>query len=150
MRRLHWLPILLVALLAPTLSAQQQPPPAQRATGIVKSDATAILVDVVVRDKRGDPILDLTAADFEVEEDGVRQQVGSVTLFSTPDPAAPVESRRPAPTAAPLPAKLPSAPAPPPVIALVFDRLSPEARSLAHKAALGYVAKAEPNSTMAS
>ena len=101
-----------------------------------------------MRDKRGDPILDLTAADFEVEEDGVRQQVGSVTLFSTPDPAAPVESRRPAPTAAPLPAKLPSAPAPPPVIALVFDRLSPEARSLAHKAALGYVAKAEPNASI--
>ena len=83
-----WIPVVLAGLLAPPLVAQQQAPPAQRATGTVKSDATAILVDIVVRDKRGDPVTDLSAADFEVEEDGVRQQVGSVTLFSSPEPAA--------------------------------------------------------------
>ena len=32
---------------------------------------TAVLVDVVVRDRRGQPVRDLTAADFEVLEDGV-------------------------------------------------------------------------------
>ena len=101
MRRLHFFAILLGALLAPTLTAQQQSPPAQRATGTVKSDATAILVDVVVRDKRGDPITDLSAADFEVEEDGVAQQVGSVTLFSSPSRRRRPRPRKPAPTAAP-------------------------------------------------
>jgi VWFA-related protein len=148
MRRLVWIPVVVISFVAPTLIAQQPTPPAQRATGTVKSDATAILVDVVVRDKRGDPVTDLTAVDFEVEEDGVRQQVGSVTLFSSPDPGAsgdakPASPATPAPGAA---AKPPVAPAPPPVIALVFDRLSPEGRALSHKAALGYVAKAEPNS----
>ena len=149
MRRLVWIPIVFVGLLAPTLTARQQTPPAQRATGAVKSDATAILVDIVVRDRRGDPVTDLTAADFEVEEDGVPQQVGSVTLFSSPNPAAPGGVSKPAApvTAAATPGpKLPTAPAPPPVIALVFDRLSPEGRALAHKAALAYVTKAEPNS----
>ena len=139
------IPVLLVGLLAPSLVAQQQTPPPQRATGAVKSDATAILVDIVVRDKRGDPVTDLSAADFEVEEDGVRQEVGSVTLFSSPEPAPSAERRTPAAPVAAAPPKLPTAPAPAPVIALVFDRLSPDGRALAHKAALGYVAKAESN-----
>jgi len=144
-----WISIAIVGLLVPTVIAQQPAPPAQRATGTVKSDATAILVDIVVRDKRGDPVTDLSAADFEVEEDGVKQQVGSVTLFTSTEPAAATDSRKPAAAAAVTAApKLPTAPAPPPVIALVFDRLSPEARSLAHKAALGYVAKAESNASI--
>jgi len=140
-----WIPIVLASLLAASVVAQQPAPPAQRATGTVKSDATAILVDVVVRDKHGDPVLDLTAADFEIEEDGVKQQVGSVTLFASPEVAATSSARKPAAAAATVAPRMPSAPPPPPVIALVFDRLSPEARSLSHKAALGYVAKAEPN-----
>ncbi len=36
---------------------------------------TAILVDVVVRDRKGRPVTDLTGADFEVAEDGVLQKV---------------------------------------------------------------------------
>ncbi len=143
-----WIPIAVVGLLVPAVIAQQPATPAQRATGVVKSDATAIMVDIVVRDKRGDPVTDLSAADFEVEEDGVRQQVGSVTLFSSTEPAASTEPRKPAAAAVTAAPKLPTAPAPPPVIALVFDRLSPEARSLAHKAAMGYVAKAEPNASI--
>ena len=43
------------------------------------SSATAILVDIVVRDRRGQPVLDLTAPDFEVSEDGVSQKVDSFT-----------------------------------------------------------------------
>jgi VWFA-related protein len=143
-----WIPIVLAGLLVPAVIAQQPAPPAQRATGTVKSDATAILVDVVVRDKRGDPIMDLSAADFEIEEDGVKQQVGSVTLFASSEPVSTSEGRKPAAAAAPVAPKLPTAPAPPPVVALVFDRLSPEARSLAHKAALGYVAKADSNASI--
>jgi hypothetical protein len=39
------------------------------------SQTAAILVDVVVRDKKGAPILGLTAADFDLFEDGVRQKL---------------------------------------------------------------------------
>ena len=119
----------------------EQPPPAQRATGIEKAEAMAILVDVVVRDRRGDPVLDLGPEDFEIFEDGVRQDVGSVTLFTSPESARTADAPRApgneTPSAAP---KVATATAPPPVIALVFDRLSPDGRALAHRAALGYVA----------
>ena len=46
------------------------------------SRATAILVDVVVRDRQGRPVLDLKADDFELSEDQVPQQIGSFTLVS--------------------------------------------------------------------
>ena len=38
-----------------------------------------MLVDVVVRDRKGQPVRDLTQADFEVIEDSVPQKVGSFT-----------------------------------------------------------------------
>jgi hypothetical protein len=46
------------------------------------SRATAVLVDVVVRDRQGRPVLDLKPDDFELLEDGVRQEIGSFTLVS--------------------------------------------------------------------
>ena len=49
----------------------QQTPPAQRAAGTVKSGVTAVLVDVVVRDKQGMPVRDLQPSEFEIVEDGV-------------------------------------------------------------------------------
>jgi VWFA-related protein len=123
--------------------AQTQTSPA-RADRAVQSTATAVLVDVVVRDKRGQPVTDLAAADFEIYEDGVRQEVGSLTAYTT---AAAPTSRPPEPAGVPAaPSSSPSKPvidAPPqPVVALVFDRLSPEARAVANKAALGYVGNA--------
>ena len=103
----------------------QQPAP-QRAAGVLKEGVTAVLVDVVVRDKRGQPVRDLTAADFDVLENGVAQTIGSFTSIlegtgsgglATPAPAAP---------AAPAVAEVqrPYQNAGPGVIALVFDRLS--------------------------
>ncbi len=116
----------------------QTPPP--RASGIVQSETTAILVDVVVRDKRGQPVTDLTAADFEIYEDGVLQDLGALTRYSSDAEGAVATSTTPAPATAPVSAARPKVEATPePVIALIFDRLSPEARVLARKAALGYV-----------
>jgi hypothetical protein len=42
--------------------------------------ATAVLVDVVVRNKRGQPLRGLAADDFQVFEDGVRQTIGSFSV----------------------------------------------------------------------
>ena len=144
----------LVVLVAASLSpvglgarrAGQAPPASQN------SDVTAILVDVVVRDRSGEPVADLRAEDFEIYEDGVRQDIGSMTpVFrragqtgtpvDTPAaqaPAAPgmasvaVPSSRPAAAAS-------AAAMPTEVLALVFDRLTPDARSLAYRAALQYL-----------
>ena len=43
-------------------AARQQPP--QRATGVTREGVRAVLVDVVVRDKRGQPVRDLDAGRF--------------------------------------------------------------------------------------
>src|SRR5919205_3455958 len=63
--------------------AQEQP---QRALGTLREGVTAVLVDVVVRDRRGQPVRDLTEADFEILEDGVPQKVGSFTPITTASP----------------------------------------------------------------
>ena len=43
----------------------------------VRIRANEVSLDIVVRDKKGRPVRDLTETDFEVYEDGVRQQIGS-------------------------------------------------------------------------
>ena len=58
---------LLVALASGQPSAQEP----QRAAGTLNEGVTAVLVDVVVRDRRGQPVRDLRAEEFEVLEDGV-------------------------------------------------------------------------------
>lgn len=136
--------VLCLAAAAAPPAAQRQPPPA-RADRTVQSGATAVLVDVVVRDRRGQPVTDLAPADFEIYEDGVRQEIGSLTLYTPESAGAP--ARRAAAAAQPAEPASPSTAAavetpPQPVVALVFDRLSQEARAVAHKAALGYVGSA--------
>ena len=45
----------------------------------VSSNATAILVDAVVRDRNGRLVTDLAASDFDLSEDGVAQTIDSFT-----------------------------------------------------------------------
>src|SRR5688500_7562850 len=149
--------VLCLAVAAPRLGSGQAATPAQsqttpaRADRAVQSHATAVLVDVVVRDRRGQPVTDLGAGDFEIFEDGVRQEVGSVTLYTPESGGAParVAAAEPAPAEPASPSKSAALEPPPqPVVALVFDRLSPEARAVAYKAALGYVGTAGLSQSM--
>lgn len=133
-------PIALFLLLAvATGGAQQQPP--QRAAG-VNEGVTAVLVDIVVRDRRGQPVHDLAQSDFQVLEDGVPQTIGSFTRVS--EGAVVALPTAPAPggssDAGGSPAAVASGPG---LSALVFDRLSPEARQLAVQAAQGYIGTKE-------
>ncbi len=67
-----------VVTLAAVLGAQA-PSPAQPHFA---AGATAITVDVVVRDRHGKPVTDLKKDDFELLEDGVRQDIGDMTLVA--------------------------------------------------------------------
>jgi VWFA-related protein len=121
------------------------------------SDVTAILVDVVVRDRAGEPVTDLGPEDFEVIEDGARQDIGSFTPIFRDTPGETARAARLAassPAAATAPSAAPSAPASTPVpveamptevLALVFDRLSPDGRALAHTAAVNYLKAEHPD-----
>jgi VWFA-related protein len=104
-----------------------------------------VLVDVVVRDKRGQPVRDLSVSDFEVLEDGVPQKIGSFTpvFENAPAPAAPAPAAPPRERSA-TPTGTPTAVGSGPIVtALVFDRLSPEAQRMAVTAAQNYLGTKE-------
>jgi VWFA-related protein len=126
------------------LVGAQQPP--------VKTTTTGVVVDVTIVDGKGNPVLDLTPDEFELSEDGARQRIVSVTLVhgalvrplnaneagglqAGGPPAAPESAAR---------AGRPQAAFTPSVTAILFDRLSPESRALARRAALAYVSTLTP------
>jgi len=105
-------------------------------------ERSEVIIDAIVRDKKGRPVTNLSAKDFEVYEDGARQQIDSFRLVTRG--ALKTDEQRPMPqpaetakaaTAIPLPAveNRPGA------VALVFDRLATDARVRAHAAALAYI-----------
>jgi VWFA-related protein len=133
--------VLLVSLWAlPSPLRGQEPerrlPPAESAT---------VLVDVVVRDGKGQVVPDLAASDFEVFEDGVLQSVGPferVGAFAPIPVAAPGDGSS-STVAADSPAR-PRATRPT-TIAFVFDRLSTEGRVAAQRAARDYLRERGPD-----
>jgi len=76
----------LILLLAPVvLAGQTSPPDAQRT--IFRTETTYVEVDVVVQDRDGRFLRDLSPSDFQVFEDGVPQEVASFTLVDLPLPS---------------------------------------------------------------
>jgi VWFA-related protein len=142
-------------LLLSAATAGTAPAAQSRATQnqALASSATAILVDIVVRDRRGQPVLDLTAPDFEVSEDGVSQKVDSFTRVSRGSGiGVGVAWRSPGPstlvTTGPGAGEVSgdSGPGDEAITALVFDHLSTESLRLAQKAALDYLPTAGESS----
>ena len=91
------LPLLVTAtlccLVASPLRAQETHPPDSGLT--IKSNVNEVLLDLVVRDKRGKLVKNLKPGDLEIYEDGVRQNVRSFRLIagrealpSSPEPQA--------------------------------------------------------------
>ncbi|HSE15634.1 MAG TPA: VWA domain-containing protein [Pyrinomonadaceae bacterium] len=113
---------------------------AQDQDEVIRFRSNEVRLDVVVKDKKGRQIRDLKTADFEVFEDGVPQKIQSFSFVTRSAARATPESKDGKPsvdTANTAPAPAPSRSSPT-VTALVFDRLSPEARGLARKAGLAY------------
>jgi VWFA-related protein len=105
-----------------------------------------VVLDVVVRDKKGRSVKDLVPAEFQVYEDGVKQKIESFRLYQREagreTPPAPADSGKGEPRKTATGPAIATARSPfegVSVVALVFDRLSPNARELAHKAAVSYV-----------
>src|SRR4051794_38337477 len=66
------------AMMAAAAAAQQQQPAADQPA--FRTGADLVIVDAVVVDKTGQPVTNLSAADFEVRDEG---RVQAVTLFQT-------------------------------------------------------------------
>ena len=138
---------LIAALTGPQLSGQGKDP--QTARPRFGTSTAAVSVDVIVRDKHGRPVTDLTQVDFEAYEDGVRQKIISF------DRIVPSESSTPTAAAAGTPAndsagQTTATPAPDqPVrgqtaVALVFDWMSTQSRHEAWKAARTLLGDMQP------
>ena len=133
---------LAAASVAATVGLRAQQPPRSGFT----TSTTAVVVDVVVRDAAGAPVVDLKPSDFELREDDVEQRVTSVQLIAPGRTPAAAGARAAASTTAQPPATGAGA-APdagsvdqgPTLIALAFHRLSPDGRALAYRAARSYV-----------
>ncbi len=114
----------------------------------VKTITTGVVVDVTVVDSKGNPVLDLVPEDFEVSEDGARQRILSAMLVQRGTIRPLGAGAKPGPATAPETPSSAATPArgaiTPSVTAILFDRLSPESRALAHRAALAYVSTLEP------
>lgn len=146
MRRFSIVVVLMTLAQAGSAARGQSPAQGPQATSTFTTHATAILVDVVVRDKKGALVTDLSPGDFEVSEDGVRQKVGSFAVvnhgggigigvkFRQPGGTTVLSPTDPAGTDAASVAPTEAA-----VTALIFDALSPDALSITQKAALNYV-----------
>ena len=109
---------LTIALAISTAEAQK---PQDRP--VFHTSTTAAVVDVIVRDRTGQPVKDLTEADFEVLEDGVTQRIISFEshLSGAPDP-----------TARPVGSSMAPAQS---LVALVFHQLQHQSRAMAVEAA---------------
>lgn len=125
-----------VLLTSVVVSAQQPAQPSQPAR--YETATSAVVVDVVARDRRG-PVTNLTQADFEVYEDGKLQQIAT---FERRAPDALATTVQGVPSVGTGSAD--AAAGPPVVVALAWDRLTPEARVLAYKAAQSFLGQRQP------
>ena len=103
----------LVSALALTLVAAspQAPPQSPSAAPVVRVTTSLVQVDAVVTDKNDRHVTDLTAADFEIFEDGRRQEIThcsyvALPKLATPPPAAPTAAGAAAPPPPPAPTRL--------------------------------------------
>jgi VWFA-related protein len=101
-----------------------------------------VILDVVVRDKKGHAVKDLKPSEIEVYEDNVRQDVASFRLVSREGKAEETKAGpRPAPTAptttTPAGTREPFSNIS--LVAMAFDHLSPNGRNLAQKAAASFI-----------
>jgi len=133
------------------LSAFSQRPAKEQDDEKIVVSTNEVVLDAVVKDKKGRAVKDLSALDFEVLEDGVPQLVKSFRLINR-EPVPPINSSAVSdiakksgaeqgikPVDSSQPEKTKSSPVHFGALALVFDRLSPNARSIARQASLSYL-----------
>jgi len=106
---------------------------------VVRVGTSEVVLDAVVRDKKGRVVRDLGASDFEVYEDGVRQDVTSFRLVSRGANATTNEGKAGASSTTASTAATARGVERIGAVALVFDRLSAESRVRARQAALAYL-----------
>lgn len=114
---------LLLAALAPAQEPQQAP--------TYQTGAEEVVIDVVVRDKKGKPVTDLTDADFRITDNGAQQKILGVRMV---EGAEAIERGAKVPLDAMRQIRL---------VTLAFEELSASDRQNAKRAALDLVKGAQ-------
>lgn len=113
----------------------------QNQEDVIRVRTNEVRLDIIVKDKKGRTVKDLNATDFEVLEDGVSQKLESfrfVNRETSGESGVDRGANRTRNDAQPTATNPPPTRTTPGITALVFDRLSLEARSLARKAGFAY------------
>jgi VWFA-related protein len=123
--------LLLVLALGASAAAQ---PPAEKppAPPTFRVDTGVVMLDVVVRDKKGRLVRDLRPEEIQVFEDGARQEITAVRFVEIGREPAAGAPGAPAAPAVPDPKQIS-------LVTLLFDQLGTEARVIARKAALDFL-----------
>jgi len=139
--KIHRALLVLVLVIVYPLSAlsQTRPKPQPQDDDKIVVGTSEVILDAVVKDKKGHPVKDLKSSDFEVYEDGVLQQITSFRLVTRESQAFSRESQANAGNNANKTSPTRTNENRVGAVALVFDRLSPDARSRARIAALEYL-----------
>ena len=126
-------------------------------------EKTEVILDAVVRDRKGRPVTNLSAKDFEVYENGVLQQINSLRLvvrgsesdINRPSAGPKEDKQTTQPTTASSNATSTARALQSPAdennlsaVALVFDRLSTNGRARSHAAALAYLGQGFPQNDL--
>ena len=129
-----FLPVVLGGAPAPAQDAATE---AERAT--FRADSALVLLDLVVRDKKGLPVRDLRPEEIEVYEDGVRRDVAAFRLVEAEAPSSreATGSGETAEATAPNPTRLLS------LTTLILESLDAGAAPLARRAALQFLDRIE-------
>ena len=132
--------IISVALTVFPLLAQSPPQAQKPQDEVLRLGAEEVLLDLIVRDKKGRPVSDLKAGDIEIYEDGVRQTVSSFRSVNRTAEAM-VESAKGTATANSTPGTPKTADLTRQInlVSFVFERLSPDGRRNAKMAALEFL-----------
>lgn len=139
----------LLALLAPLPAAPQQPP--QDSQAVIRTGVAEVLLEVVVRDRRGRLVRNLKPEDLEIYENGVKQDIRAFRLAAT-DRRRTERMETPAPSAAAAPARA-SRPMPLRAVNLlcfVFHNLDPVNRTRALRVAESLLKEEFPPNTLAA
>jgi len=116
-------------------SSQQQGQP-------IRIASEEVLLDIVVRDRKGRPITDLKEGEIEIFEDGVKQQINSFRQFTRVE-STPIRGNQTITGAAPKEDTLKSATPDPTrqvnLVTMIFERLNNESRMLARQAAMEFL-----------
>jgi VWFA-related protein len=134
----------LAALLALASPVKAQDPPPDLRAQVFRVETEVVVLDLVVRDKKGHTIRDLRPDEVQVFEDGVKQGPSGFRFLDTRAAGVAVEeSLEHAAVGSRAVAGTPGEGRHLNLVTLVFDQLGPDGRQIARKAALDFLELAD-------